>query len=342
MHHAGGSSRVDTLRRAHTHDAPAGGNAPSSPPPDPSTVIDLRDIHAGNETVASAFLTGPGIERIALPGRSRSGIVRVRHYALMATGPSGPIDARDEALDALLAIIRRRRLHPVFATVADPAPFVRRGLFAYPMSEEAIVDIGTFGLGGARMASIRHSVTSARRAGMRVVPWTTSLADEVHAVSDQWLHAKHGPEGRFIVGRFEPDMPATLDCRVALDADGSVAGFVTWRLYARGKARGLDLMRRREGAPNPTMDLLIADSLLGFADEGVETASLACVQRSFGALAERVYPTRPLRKYKDKFAPDWQPRWVIVPSRRHLPTAALALLRACVPGGLPALLNPFA
>jgi phosphatidylglycerol lysyltransferase len=202
------------------------------------------------------------------------------------------------------------------------------------MSEDAVVDLSTFTLSGKRRSNIRHSVTSARRAGMTVVPWSPAVADGVRAVSDAWVAAKRGPEAGFIVGRFEPDMPAPIECRVALEGDGSVAGFVTWRPFDDGRGMGLDLMRRRASAPNPTIDLLVADGLLTFAEAGLRQASLGCVQHAHGDLLERVYPTRPLHRYKDKYAPEWEPRWMVVPSRRHLPGAALALFRASVPGGL--------
>ena len=63
-----------------------------------------------------------------------------------------------------------------------------------------------------------------------------------------------------------------------------------------GRARVLDLMRRSTDAPNPAMDFAIADSLIGFAESGVEQASLGCVPVSHGRIAERIYPTRPLHR----------------------------------------------
>jgi phosphatidylglycerol lysyltransferase len=93
-------------------------------------------------------------------------------------------------------------------------------------------------------------------------------------------------------------------------------------------------MRRAPDAPNPTMDCLIAEGLTSFAAEGVKEASLGSVPLSHGRLAERVYPTRSLHTYKQKFAPEWQPRFVVTSSRLALPSALLAISRAYCGGRL--------
>jgi phosphatidylglycerol lysyltransferase len=96
----------------------------------------------------------------------------------------------------------------------------------------------------------------------------------------------------------------------------------------------IDIMRRRLSAPNPAMDLLIASSLERYRDLGLALASLASVPRSHGQAAERAYPTKSLRAYKQKFAPRWEPRWLAVPRARQRPLALLAICGAYCPGGL--------
>jgi lysylphosphatidylglycerol synthetase-like protein (DUF2156 family) len=167
-----------------------------------------------------------------------------------------------------------------------------------------------------------------------VVPYTEDRFGELARVSDEWLSSKRGGELGFTLGRFGAAHLAKVECRMALGPDDEICGFVTWRRFDDGRGRVLDLMRRSADAPNPTMDLLVASSLLEFSAAGVSVASLGSVPRSHGAVGERIYATTSLRRYKDKFDPVWMPMWLVVPSSRRLPGALRALTCAYCPDGL--------
>jgi phosphatidylglycerol lysyltransferase len=218
--------------------------------------------------------------------------------------------------------------------VSTPELFQQAGMYCEPVAEDAMLQLDKFSLAGSRRASIRHSVTSARRAGLVVEEYCPQHAAGCAAVSAAWLATKRGGEMGFTLGRFDEVGAGPSDCRVAVDGDGRVVAFVTWRRFDDGRARVLDLMRRLPDAPNPSMDLLMGESLIGFAAAGVERASLGSVPLSHGRLAERIYPTRSLRRFKDKFAPDWQPRYLAAPTRARLPGALMAVARAYNSGGL--------
>lgn len=300
--------------------APGGGQADGSP--------EGRVRRYGRDPV-SPFLLGPGRQVLELGGGAVTGFARRGRYAVMAGAPAAPAGAEEAALDTVLAVLEKRRLRPVFAAVGDPERYTRRGLHAEWMGDDASVDLDGFSLAGARRANVRHSVTSARRAGLRVLPWSPELAGQVAAVSAAWVAAKGGREFGFTMGTFDSAAIDTVDCRVAVDARGCVGGFVTWLAYDDGRARALDLTRRSAAAPNPTMDLLIADSLLAFAEEGVERASLGVALRPAGRWMQRLYPTGSLRWYKDKFTPRWVPYHMVVSSRRRVTGATMALARVC-------------
>ncbi len=263
-----------------------------------------------------------------------------RHWGVMASDPIAPPGKAGDTIDDALERLADHRVRPVFAAVADAEPYRDRGLWTTPIADDALIDVASFTLAGKRMSSIRHSVSAAIRAGLTIAPWSSTIAPGASDVSGKWLATKRGGELGFTLGRFDPAAMAGLDCRVAIDASGRVVGLVTWHSYDDGRARVLDLMRRTPDAPNPTMDLLIADSLRSFAEQRVGTVSLGCVPRSHGRLAERIYPTASLRRYKNKFAPEWVPRHLVAPSSRHAPGAFVAVAHAYCPSGLMAAIRP--
>ncbi len=301
----------------------------------PGTIASLADAavaHWGRSS-ASPFLVGSDRTVIRI-GAGAAGWLRQGRWAVLATDVAAPAEAAEATLDELLEVLAGERLRPVFACVADPEPYRRRGMHAVPVAEDAMVDLGSFSLVGSHRAKVRHSLNAARRAGLVVVPFTEELAEGAASVSAAWLATKRGGEMGFTLGRFDAEELRRLDCRVAVNTEGRVMGFVTWLRYDGGRARVLDLMRRAPDAPYATMDALIAESLLGFASAGLERASLACVPVSRGRLAETIYPTASLRHYKDKFAPAWERRWLVVPRRHQLVGGFLAVTRSYCDEGL--------
>ena len=249
-------------------------------------------------------------------------------WAVMPTAPAAPRRCEEEALDGVLRHLRDAWRRAVFVAVPDPAPYEARGLHATRIADEATVDLQTFTLDGKRMASIRAQ----RHLGASCGPAGRAVRARAPCRARRGSRTRGSPPSA-AVRWASPSVASTqvrshgVDCRVCVDAQGRPVGFVTWRPFAAGRSRVLDLMRRATDAPNPTMDLLIAEALLEFAAAGCATASLSAVPLSYGRVAERLYPTCSLRRFKDKFAPVWEPLWLVAPSARSLPRALGAVAR---------------
>jgi phosphatidylglycerol lysyltransferase len=282
----------------------------------------------------SPFLLGPDREVIELSLGGVTGFVRMGGSAVMATDPVAPSGLLGVAIEDTLDVLERRRLRPVFAAVADIEAYRERGLYVTPIAEDPVIDLSTFSLEGKLRSKVRHSVSAARRQGIRVEPLTLDRWESTRRMSDAWLKGRRGGEMGFTLGRLSESELAHVDARIAIDPDDKVVGIVTWRSYRGGEGRVLDLMRRSPDAPNPTMDSLIAEGLSSFAAQGVKEASLGSVPLSHGRLAERIYSTRSLHAYKQKFAPEWQSRYVATTSRLTMPFAMMAISRAYCGGRL--------
>lgn len=290
-------------------------------------------------TGVAPFVANPGVTPVPLlDGRGVAGYARVGRWAVTPGDVLAPAGLREEALTEYLAILAEQRLRPVFLATADPQPYLARGMHAIEIADEARIALPGFTLSGSRRANLRHSTTSARRLGLRVMPYAPCHEQQIADISREWLRTKRGGEFGFTLSRHE-DVTQQLedgaaDLWVSVDDGGTVQAWCTWRPYLDGTARVLDVMRRRVHAPNPAMDALLVTVLETYRDAGLLEASLASVPRSHGELAERVFPARTLRAYKQKFAPEWSPRWLAISSRRQELPALAAVGKAYCPGGL--------
>jgi len=321
--------------------APTGSSLDASPParrPERLRTHAQLAAQLGSTGVAP-FLAAADLEVVeVLDGRGAAAYLRCGRWAVTAGDVVAPSALSDAALDQYLSQLRALRLRPAFVAVADPAPYQERGFATSEVADEALLDLGTFSLAGKPRAGIRHAVASARRIGLTVRAYEPAHAAQLAEVSYQWLRTKRGGEMGFTLSRhaevLDQLMDGATDLWSAAGPDGTVWAWCTWRHYRNGEARVIDVMRRRPDAPNPAMDFLLAATLENYRDAGVTLASLASVPRSHGGLGERIYPTRSLRAYKQKFAPRWEPRWLAVPKRRQEPFAQLAIARAYCPNGL--------
>lgn len=291
------------------------------------------------QTGLAPFLANPDIAVVELiDGAAASGYARQRRWAVTPGDVIAPPEWRESALTQYLHVLRERRLRPAFLAVSDPEPYRRCGFDVTEVADEAIIDLPSFSLAGSKRANLRHSTTSARRAGLTVLPYAPHHSSQIAAISDEWLSTKRGGELGFTLSRHD-DVAAqlndhTTDVWVVVDTEGTVQAWCTFRHYLGGQGRVLDVMRRRAHAPNPAMDSLLATVLENYRDMGLVQASLASVPRDHGAMADRIYPCRSLRSYKQKFNPRWETRWLAVPARRHRMFALAAVCGAYCPGGM--------
>lgn len=290
-------------------------------------------------TGLAPFLANPDVQVVDLVGGfGAAGYAQRRRWAVTTGDVVAPQALADLALSQYLDTLAERALRPAFVAVSDPMPYRRRAFAVSTIADEAVLDLTTFSLAGAKRANLRHSTTSAQRAGLTVAPYAPWQDKQIAAVSREWLSTKRGGELGFTLSRYD-DVATQLrgpgtDLWVVLNGAGDVQAWCTWRHYLGGRGRVLDVMRRRVNAPNPAMDYLIADVLGQYRDTGVTHASLASVPREHGAAAERIYPSSSLRAYKQKFDPQWEPRWLAVPSAWQRPFALAAVCGAYCPGGM--------
>jgi phosphatidylglycerol lysyltransferase len=268
--------------------------------------------------------------------------------------PVGPPDRWGALLRAFLERCDDYGGVPVFYEVskAHLHRYADFGLTFVKLGEEARIDLSAFSLEGARASRHRQAVRYIEKAGARfriVEPCDVpALIDQLRAVSDAWLRDKSVGEKGFSLGSFQPEYIANFPIAV-VERQGEILAFANVWLGACHVEMAIDLMRYCKGAPKEVMEGMLVSLMcwgkaqgyqwfsLGVAPlSGFERSPVAPLWNRIGSFlfqhAGSLYNFQGLRTYKDKFHPQWEPRYLVYPGGLRLPYI-LADISALVAGG---------
>jgi hypothetical protein len=159
-------------------------------------------------------------------------------------------------------------------------------------------------------------------------PAVAARMTELAEVSDHWLRTKGVIERQFSIGYFDPSYLRRFRCAVVEQQNEGlrIMGFANLMEGPRHEELSVDLMRYRADGP-PVMDYLITSIMLWGKDAGYRSfnlgmAPLASVGEHRGAhrrerlsslvfrRGEQWYNFQGVRRYKQKFDPEWLPRYM--------------------------------
>jgi len=221
------------------------------------------------------------------------------------------------------------------------------------IGEEARVRLDSFNLDGKSKKVLRNTVNKLTRDGfwLEIVPAAAvaPLLPRLKEISDAWLRDKNVREKRFSLGAFDPRYLVRTPMALVWQNDRLVA-FANLFLNDTHEEASVDLMRFLPDGPTGIMDYLFVELMqwaqaegyrwfnLGMAPlAGLQNRRQAPLWNRFGALVfgrgERFYNFRGLQQYKDKFDPEWEPRYMAVPGGIALPMI-LANVASLISGGL--------
>lgn len=271
--------------------------------------------------------------------RAAGWLVRAAGPVLAAIGPA--LGRPDLALLGRQARGERRLPCLYKCDARDAAAARAAGWAVLPIATEAVLEPRRWSADLPAARGLRRKLRAAWAAGLRTEIRPDRLPHaEMAAVAADWA-GRHGRERGFSMGRYSPALVRHQAVILARD-DCGLAGFATFHRTGRDSRWTLDLMRWRPGAPDGTMQLLVATAIEAAGRAGVRQMSLAAVPdpaHSLRALPARLRrPLGPLarhcdapglRRFKAAFAPRWEPRYLCAPSRAGL-VLALAAIALCV------------
>jgi len=220
------------------------------------------------------------------------------------------------------------------------------GFNFFKLGEEAIVDMTTFTVSGKKRAGLRSIKNRFEREGMtfEVVspPFSEALLDQLRDVSDEWLGGKS--EKGFSLGYFNESYLNQAPIGIMRDASQQMLGFMTFMPAYQEGVLSIDLMRFRPDGPNGIMDAMFIRLFDYATEQGYHTFNMGMAPLSSvgedetSFWQERVaadvfnnirymYSFTGLRRYKEKYDPKWEGRYLAYRKRQSLTIAILKATR---------------
>jgi phosphatidylglycerol lysyltransferase len=304
-------------------------------------------IAESTDTAANIALLGDKNLLFSADGRGFVMFRPVGRSWIAMGDPVGPPAIRAQLVWQFREACDRYAARSVFYQIGvDDLPnYLDAGLTLSKIGEEARVDLTQFGLEGSRWAELRQIHRRAQRDGASSAVLSTQQVVErmpaLRAISDQWLVAKSVAEKGFSLGRFDERYLSRFPCAVVKVGDRIVAFANIWASGDRQEL-SVDLMRYDDHAPKGVMDYLLIELMLWGKQQGYAWFNLGMaplsglVDREFSPMWNRVgafvyrhgehfYNFEGLRDYKEKFHPEWRPRYLATPGRSTLPRVIMDL-----------------
>jgi len=247
---------------------------------------------------------------------------------VLATGTKPP-----ELIDAFLSFADEMDVDVVFSMVSSDwmGHLHEFGFHFLKVNEEAVVPLAGYSLQGGKNAGFRRTVRDMEKAGVTFdvlePPFDDATVGALRDVSDAWLQAKGGRELQFSACYFSPFYIQRHPVGIARDSSGRIVAFVNILATRPGGPATLDLMRYMPGVADNLMDFVIVRTMQHLAELGYASFSLGGAPLSevgifrgsrlterllhlFSVRAERFYNYQGLLRYKSKFHPEWEARYL--------------------------------
>ena len=333
--------------------------------PDEDDIRRALDVHEACGTGTTPLMVAVGDKSVFFDGAR--GFCLYRTIGPYLTVFSDPVvrspGERGEFMDALFGFAANLDRRPLFYQVSvEWIPLLHdRGYHLFKLGEEAIVHLDRLTLDGHAGKMNRQILRRAERDRIAFRIMNPEEIDrrmsELQDISDRWLHAKGVVERQFSIGFFDTAYMRRFPCAVVetVNEPRQLIAFANL-LEGPGKTElSVDLMRYRTDGPT-VMDFLLLSVMLhgknaGYSRFNLGMAPLASVgehrrarigERLAGLLfrrGEHWYNFQGVRFYKQKFDPEWVPRYMAYQSAVEWPVA-LAHVSALIAGSWGSALLP--
>ncbi len=269
---------------------------------------------------------------------------------LILGDPTGEKEDFEDAIDELIIWSTENKMKVAFYQILgnNLEEYIDEGFKFLKIGEDAIVNVQEFNLEGKRNKILRKTMNSMEPRGLkfRIVntPFTDEFVSSLKEVSDEWLDGRG--EMQYSLGAFKEEYIKKAPVFVIENEDGRIEGFANMLPIKGSDMLSIDLMRHRLENTEGIMDMLFI-SILQWAKENdykyfdLGIAPLSNVGNKLYSgnkeklvnlayqYGNKIYGFKGLRKYKNKFNPEWKSVYIAYKDDLNLPEILLALVNVC-------------
>jgi len=272
------------------------------------------------------------------------------HNSLIALGD--PIGDKSLFSDSILEFQRYADLYGLrvafYRVCWENFPiYHENGFYFFKLGEEAVVDVENFDLKGKKKQNLRTAKNKFEKNNYKFEILHPPISDEImnklRIISYEWLGDRS--ENRFSIGWFDEEYLNRGPIAVIRNEFDSIIAFASLMpSYDNNKSFSIDLMRYSKNSFNGIMEVLFLYIILWSKENGYKYFSLGMAPLANVGMLSRAhkqekvakfiynfgnhwYNFNGLRRFKDKYQPDWEPRYLAFPKAASLPGLMISIIR---------------
>jgi phosphatidylglycerol lysyltransferase len=214
--------------------------------------------------------------------------------------------------------------------------------------EEAVIKTTEFTLLGSAMSNVRYEVNKMSKLGIQFewftlneIPW--KYVNTINALHESWTKQKKSPKLTFSLDYFPFPIEPNAHALIIKNSTNEVSGILTFFPYKDGML--LDFMIRSESAPGGIIEAGLNEAISYFKSHGITYLSLGVapladvdldVDKDTKEQLKKIvferfnqfYQYKSLFKFKAKFHPQWEHKYIVYKNDIDLPSIMLAIVQA--------------
>lgn len=271
----------------------------------------------------------------------------IKDKIIVLGDPIGKKSLFKDTINEFRTYLDKYDMTPIFYEINEEniPIYHENGYSFFKLGEEAFVNLESFELNGKIKSDLRTIKNKIKRGVLefQIVqpPFDEELFLKLKDISIQWLNGRK--EKGFSLGWFNKDYINRTPIGI-IKYKGNIIAFATLMPMYNKKGIAVDLMRLIQNPPNGTMDALFLSMIEWAKENDYKEFSLGVAPLSnvgvnnFSNIKERLaksvynhgsrfYKFKGLRKYKEKFDPEWRGRYLAYPKNMDFPLVIFDLIK---------------